>query len=454
MADTVDFLYLKPGGSKLEPFSCNKNDKTIPPIAPGMTRVVTISDTHNETKHLNLPWGHILVHAGDVMTESGLRHVKQNKKGEELEVTVKPNGYELFTKFATWLGSQPHPHKVLIAGNHDWVMQAMGTEEITKELEKYSNTPNSIAYLEHEEASVGPVKVFGSPFAYWGSHNNAFMTRTSDYSSMSSNTHIMVSHYPAILPKGEGRYREDIEIIEAMDRCKTLLHVGGHCHWAHGMYLTSTRKTPCVVASICDSHWQNPLSFIGKERGDPDGDRWRGGYNVRFPPIVCDLAIPGGPPNPNDQWRKKLSTFKVELAIPFVNPDLLPKPSLLFFGPNTDPDALKRLLPEFEKIFDVFHFDDVREAIAAVQARQTPFDVCVTKLGSTRNLGKDLMQVINEKSKKTNIIVHSSTALDHPQTQEALKIHYGVKLFVDYKSEKKLLKELQTFVSAWGHNSV
>jgi predicted ribonuclease toxin of YeeF-YezG toxin-antitoxin module len=38
-------------------------------------------------------------------------------------------------------------------------MQAMGAAEITKVLDKCSITPNSIVYLEHEEAVVGPVKV-------------------------------------------------------------------------------------------------------------------------------------------------------------------------------------------------------------------------------------------------------------------------------------------------------
>lgn len=35
---------------------------------------------------------------------------------EQLEVTVTPYGYDLFTNFAKWFGAQPHPHKVVIAG--------------------------------------------------------------------------------------------------------------------------------------------------------------------------------------------------------------------------------------------------------------------------------------------------------------------------------------------------
>lgn len=59
------------------------------------------------------------------------------------------------------------------------------------------------------------------------------------------------------------------------------------------------------------------------------------------------------------------------------------------------------------------------------------------------------MQVLFQTSKKTNIIVHSSTAMGHPPTQNALKEQCGVKMFVDYWSEKKLMKELQNFVLTW-----
>jgi calcineurin-like phosphoesterase family protein len=390
------------------------------------------------------------------MTESGLRHIKQVKQRtgdkEELHVTVTTVGYELFDKFAAWFAAQPHPHKVLIAGNHDWVMQAMGSTEISKILDHYSAHPNSIVYLEHEEAKVGPVKAFGSPFSYWGSHNNAFMTTNPDYSSMTKDTHIMVTHYPAILPRGEGSFREDPDIIDAMHRCSTLLHVGGHCHWAHGAYFNSKSNAPCVVASVCDSHWLNPLTFIGKERGDPSGDRLRGGYNLCFPPIVCDLPIPGGPPRVGDAWIKSPSTYKIELAIPFINPDAAPKqkkPTLIFFGPNTDPDAVKRLLPQFEQMFDVNHFDDVAEAIEVARTEKTPYDVCVAKLGSTNNLGRDLLKVLLEISNKTIMVIHSSTAMGHPQTQQALREHYGVQMFVDYRSESKLINELKNFVARW-----
>ena len=53
---------------------------------------------------------------------------------------------------------------VLIAGNHDGVMEAMGADLIRSILNKYGG---NVAYLEHETAVAGKLKVFGSPFGHW-----------------------------------------------------------------------------------------------------------------------------------------------------------------------------------------------------------------------------------------------------------------------------------------------
>lgn len=38
--------------------------------------------------------------------------------------------------------------------------------------------------LSHQAASVGPLRVFGSPYGRWASHNNAFHTKQLDYATM------------------------------------------------------------------------------------------------------------------------------------------------------------------------------------------------------------------------------------------------------------------------------
>lgn len=54
--------------------------------------------------------------------------------------------------------------QVLIAGNHDGAMEAMGAEKIRAILAEHGG---NVVYLEHQTASAGNLKVFGSPFGHW-----------------------------------------------------------------------------------------------------------------------------------------------------------------------------------------------------------------------------------------------------------------------------------------------
>lgn len=62
-------------------------------------KIICIGDTHNKHKELIVPIGDVIIHAGD-FTESGTRR-------ETLD-------------FLRWFAELPHPHKILIAGNHDF----------------------------------------------------------------------------------------------------------------------------------------------------------------------------------------------------------------------------------------------------------------------------------------------------------------------------------------------
>lgn len=57
------------------------------------------------------------------MTESGLRHIRQ--RTPNMPSAVKESGRVLVERFLKWLGEQPHPHKVFIGGNHDWVLEGL-----------------------------------------------------------------------------------------------------------------------------------------------------------------------------------------------------------------------------------------------------------------------------------------------------------------------------------------
>ena len=81
------------------PASTSSTSPVSKPTAEPLIAIVCISDTHNYQP--DLPPGDILIHAGD-LTENG-------------------SFDELHAQF-TWLNSQPHPHKLVIAGNHDFLL--------------------------------------------------------------------------------------------------------------------------------------------------------------------------------------------------------------------------------------------------------------------------------------------------------------------------------------------
>ena len=62
-------------------------------------KIVAVSDTHGYHRDVDVPYGDVFIHAGDLMT----------------------CGYKFneVKDFAQWFTSLPHPNKILVAGNHD-----------------------------------------------------------------------------------------------------------------------------------------------------------------------------------------------------------------------------------------------------------------------------------------------------------------------------------------------
>src|SRR5437868_2684228 len=100
-------------------------------------RIVAVADTHLFHSDLGeLPSGDVLVHAGDLLRAGTL---------DELRVA------------AGWLQAQPHTHKVVVAGNHDWCF-AREPERAREVLGP------SVIYLEDSGATIAGVRYWGSPW--------------------------------------------------------------------------------------------------------------------------------------------------------------------------------------------------------------------------------------------------------------------------------------------------
>jgi predicted phosphohydrolase len=197
-------------------------------------RVVCISDTHliHQMVNLKVPDGDILIHAGDGTNDGTL--------GEVVE-------------FVRWLGGFPHKHKILIAGNHDWLFQKESAR--AKAL-----LPASITYLQDSAAKIERLKIYGSPwqpaFMGWAFNLPRGRPMRKKWKRIPDDTDILITHGPpaGILDQAYGGESVGCaDLRETIDRIKPKLHVFGHIHKSYGS--TVLGATQFVNASICNEEY-------------------------------------------------------------------------------------------------------------------------------------------------------------------------------------------------------
>ena len=114
-----------------------------PPPGRNPVRVVCISDTHDQT--VSIPPGDVLIHAGD-LTNSGT--------ARDIQVQLD------------WLKAQPHPVKVVIAGNHDSWFDTRSRLDEDRKTGAHVNL-DGLIYLESEltvqEIKGRKIAIFGVP---------------------------------------------------------------------------------------------------------------------------------------------------------------------------------------------------------------------------------------------------------------------------------------------------
>jgi Icc-related predicted phosphoesterase len=185
-------------------------------------KVVLLSDTHGYLPEI--PECDLMIHAGDICPVSN--HTRQYQ------------AQWLRTDFTDWLNKIPANHKVVIAGNHDFVLQE--SKKIGRELPCH--------YLQDSSVEIEGFKIHGSP---WSNHfgNWAFMADDQllegVYSKIADDTDILISHSP---PKGYGDRIQYYDLLAGeqdehvgsqalRDRCDDLnlkLCVFGHIHEGFG----------------------------------------------------------------------------------------------------------------------------------------------------------------------------------------------------------------------------
>lgn len=177
-------------------------------------KCVAISDTHGMYRDIIVPDGDILIHAGDI-TRQGHLH--------ELE------------DFNNWLGEQPHQHKIIIAGNHDWCFEATPNES-------RSIITNAI-YLQDESVTISGFKFYGSPwqpcFFDWAFNLQRGEEIADKWAIIPNDVDVLITHGPVygILDKtitGENVGCEELKkVIEIIS---PKFHICGHIHEGYGTH--------------------------------------------------------------------------------------------------------------------------------------------------------------------------------------------------------------------------
>ncbi|MGH9368132.1 MAG: metallophosphatase domain-containing protein [Thermoanaerobaculia bacterium] len=195
-----------------------------------MVRVVCLSDTHNCQGRFEVPEGDLLVHAGDL-----------TGRGTVPEVAAA----------SRWLASLPHPHKIVVAGNHDFLFE--------REAPLARSLVTGAVYLEDSGVGAAGLSIWGSPWQPWF-YDWAFNlprgpALREKWARIPEGLDILVTHGPPagildVTAAGEAAGCEELADRLASMRRPPRLHVFGHIHEGYGV--VRAPRTTFVNASVCD----------------------------------------------------------------------------------------------------------------------------------------------------------------------------------------------------------
>ncbi len=178
-------------------------------------KLVCISDTHNLHNQMTLPDGDVLVHAGDFCDKGTIAEIRD---------------------FAAWLARQPHKHKIVVAGNHDFPFEQ--TPETAEALFE------SVTYLRDQSVVIDGIKFYGSPwqprFFDWAFNLDRGEPLREKWRLIPDDTDVLVTHGPMhgtgdVTSRGMAVGCEDLR-DEIETRIKPRCHIYGHIHESRGIY--------------------------------------------------------------------------------------------------------------------------------------------------------------------------------------------------------------------------
>jgi len=174
---------------------------------------------------LIVPPGDVLVHAGDATSRGTSTQLRS---------------------FAAFIAAQPHAHKVVIAGNHDFGLEqspALGAELF------------GAAYLSDSGRTIEGVRVWGSPWQPWFFDWAFNLPRgeplAAKWALIPDDTDVLVTHGPPMGVLDKTSRGEPVGCEALRDRIAQVrprLHVFGHIHEAYGVH----REGDTLYVNACN----------------------------------------------------------------------------------------------------------------------------------------------------------------------------------------------------------
>lgn len=157
---------------------------------------------------------------------------------------------EEISQFGEWLGTLAHPHKIVVAGNHDFLFEY--DPRTARRL-----LPDDVTYLCDSAASIDGLRFWGSPWQPWYFDWAFNLQRGPEirakWDLIPDDIDILVTHGP---PAGIGDVTHSgesvgcVDLLAAIERVRPQLAVCGHIHESYGVHGS------LVNAAICDVHYR------------------------------------------------------------------------------------------------------------------------------------------------------------------------------------------------------
>lgn len=185
---------------------------------------------------VQVPDGDVLIHCGDSLGRGNMHELED---------------------FVAWFAAKPHKHKLMIAGNHDWIFErnlAAGRRAVES---------NGITFLHNESTVIDGVRFYGSPYTPVF-YNWAFMCDrgpeiAAKWAMIPDKTDVLITHGP---PYGHGdlapgrRIVGCLELLQRVREIRPMLHCFGHIHEGYGTTRSDEFETVFINAAICDERYK------------------------------------------------------------------------------------------------------------------------------------------------------------------------------------------------------